>query len=617
MPLVSYAVARCTGRGHYQPSTPQLTVLLAKYNGPNGSWNAQPARRKGSWMHRLACVALGSVVMATGARGQRVTGPWEDGSIAPRGVLRIGITPRFEQWKERFDANGDRQSLGSLLSGEIGAGFPFVGALTTNLATLIGNAGLPLSFGPLQTRLDVTQVRTDIALDYGLTPRLGLQALIPYVKNRVHVLAGIGESGTLGFNPGVALPGAQQRNESVVTTIATASTTLASELARCLGVTDASCAAINADRAGATVLVQQAGAVSAALASIYGTTTVAGSRYAPVAGSVLQTAVVNRLTALNTQFRAFLGAPPAGEWISGAPVAGPPIGAADLDALLGDSAGALARPLGDYEHSHVGDIEVGAKFLLFDTFGPVGVSPLPRAGALRLAVAGIYRLGTGQLDLPGDFTDVGTGDRQADLEVRGYGDLAVGPRFWISSVLRFGLQQPDRLLRRIPGSATDLFPEAAREVEVNRNLGDVMELEVAPRYVPNDEFSIAGLYRYRTKGADSYSGTFAVTSADSTPMTLDASILNAGTSQTEQVLGFSVTYSTVRGYARGTSKWPLEVWYLHSTVLSGTSVPKIQINGIGLRIYRPGRSQSLKLPPTPAPTDASPRPPAARERGRG
>ena len=576
------------------------------------------AKRKGTWVRSL----LGAAALLGGAfspvRAQRVTGPWEDGSIAPRSVLRVGITPRFEQWKERFDANGDRRALGSTVSTEtLGAFLPFVSTIAGPLSVLTGVPAPPLSFGSLSTRLDVTQTRTEIAIDYGLTPRLGIQALIPYVKNRVHVLASMGDGGigaTLGFNPGRTIAGAQQQNEIVVTTIATAATTLTSELTRCMGSTDASCAAINANRSGAMALVQRADAVSAALASVYGTTTVPGARYAPVAGSILQTAVDGTLTALNTQFRAFLGAPMTGEWITGRPAAGPPIGAAGLDALLGDSAGALARPLGDYEHSHVGDIEVGAKFLLIDTFGPVAVSPLPRAGSLRLAVAGIYRLGTGQLDLPGDFSDVGTGDRQADLEVRGYGDLAVGSRFWISSVLRFGLQQPDRIRRRIPGGTADLFPEAAREVEVDRNLGDVMELELAPRYVPNDEFSIAGFYRYRNKGADSYSGTFNVTSVDSTPLTLDASILNTGTSQTEQVLGFSVTYSTVRGYARGTSKWPLEVWYLHSTVMSGTSVPRLQMNGIGLRIYRPGRSGSLKLPPAPPRTDAIPRPPAARER---
>ena len=559
----------------------------------------QSAKHIRSWVHSLIAAGTLLGIAAAPGRAQRVTGPWEDGSIAPRGVLRIGVTPRFEQWKERFDADGERSPLGSLLS-EIGASFPFVNVLASDLATVTGNASVPLTFGSLQTRLDVTQIRTDIAFDYGLTPRLGLQALIPYVKNRVHVLANPAGDGTLGFNPSVEFPAAQQQNELLVGTITTAATTLTSELARCMGSSDATCAAINADRAGATALVQQAEGVSTALASVYGTSTVAGARYTPVAGSALQAAVINRLMTLNTQFRGFLGAPSSGEWITGTPASGPPLAAAGLVALLGDSAGALARPLGDYEHSHVGDIEVGAKFLILDTFGPVAVSPLPRAGALRLAVAGIYRLGTGQLDLPNDFTDVGTGDRQADLELRGFGDLAVGPRFWVSSVLRIGLQQPDRILRRIPGSSSDIFPEAAREVEVERNLGDVMEFEVAPRYVPNDEFSISGFYRYRNKGSDSYRGTFNVTSADSTPLTLDASILNAGTAQKEQVLGFSVTYSTVRGYARGTSKWPLEVWYMHTAVMSGTSVPRMQMNGIGLRFYRTGRSGALKLPASPA-----------------
>jgi hypothetical protein len=306
--------------------------------------------------------------------------------------------------------------------------------------------------------------------------------------------------------------------------------------------------------------------------------------------------VDGRLTALSTQFRTFLGAPTSGEWITGRPVGAAPIGAAGLAALLGDSLGALARPLGDYEHSHVGDIEVGAKFLLVNTFGPVATAPLPKRGALRVAVAGVYRLGTAQLDLPEDFTDVGTGDRQVDMELRGFGDVAIGPRFWISSVLRFGIQRPDKIIRRIPASATDLFPEAARQVEVDRDLGDVMELEVAPRYVPNDEFSIAGLYRYRSKAADSYSGTSTVMSADSTPLTLDASVLNTGTTQKEHMLGFSVTYSTVRAYARGTAKWPLEVSYLHTEVRGGEGVPRLQMNGIGLRIYRPGRGNPLKVP---------------------
>ena len=571
---------------------------LPKYNGAIESLEAQSATSKALWFCFLLCLSAVAPLHA-----QRVTGPWEDGSIAPRGVLRIGITPRWEQWKDVFDASGERKPLGSRVSTDnLGSGFPFLPALATNLALLTGTASPALTFGSLQTLVDVTQVRTDISLDYGVTRRLGVQVLVPYVKNRVHVLPFLADNGggaTLGFNPAVALPGAQQQNELLIGTITTAGSTLTSELARCAGSADASCNAINADRAGATALVQQAEAVSAALAGVYGTPTIQGARYAPLSGSPLQNAVLTRLTTLNAQFRTFLGAPTAGEWITGTPVGAAPMGAAGLAALLGDSAGALARPLGDYEHSHVGDIEVGAKFLLTDTFGPVGISPLPRPGAVRLAVAGIYRLGTAQLDLPGDFTDVGTGDRQVDLELRGYGDLAVGPRFWVSSVFRFGIQSPDRIVRRIPDSPADLFPEAAREVEVDRDLGDVMELEVAPRFVPNDEFSIGGLYRFRSKGADAYDGIINVNSADGRPLALDASVLNDGTKQTEHVLGFSVTYSTLNAYSRGRAKWPVEISYLHTAVMRGTGVPRMQMNGIGFRFYRPTRGNVLRVPVTP------------------
>lgn len=531
-------------------------------------------------------------MLAPGAlAAQRVGGPWDDGSIAPRGVLRVGISPRFGQWKERYSASGAREPLGRVLSADsLGISFPFVAGLTAPLAVASGLPAPPLSLGKLSTRLDVTEVQTHISLDYGLTSRVGLQALIPYVKNRVHVRAVVNEGGigaTLGFNPAYTFSGARQQNELVVTSIGTAASTLSGELTRCAGSADPACAAINADRTGAQSLVQLAGDMASAIASVYGTSAATGGLYAPSAGGTLQAAVDARLTSLSTQFRAFLGAPVSGEWIGSRPVPAAPFAAADLDELLGgEVSGVRGLPLADYEHSHVGDIEVGAKVLLADTFGPVGAAPLPRAGALRLGVAGVYRLPTGQLDLPDHFADVGAGDAQADLELRGHADLALGPRFWVSSIVRLAIQRPDRLVRRIPGGATDVFPEAARQVEVGRDLGDVMELEVAPRYVPNNEFALSAWYRYRSKGLDSYDGTFQVTSADGRPLTLDASTLAIGSAQKEHALGFAITYSTVHAHSRGSAKWPLEVAYLHTAVFRGEGVPRVQMNGISLRLYR-------------------------------
>jgi hypothetical protein len=565
-------------------------VPLPKYNG---STTHLPRRQHFS-PGLLPGIAVALLVLAAPSAGaQRVLGPWEDGTIAPRGRLRAGIALRFEQWKERFSRiDGSREALGAELTlDSLGASvFPFMAGLSPALTTLTGNPTPPLSLGSLRTNVDVTQATTPISLEYGVTSKLGLQVVIPYVKNRVHVLANVnpnGLGGTLGLNPAQAIAGARQQNGLVTTALGTAASTLTSELTRCSGLSDPSCAAINADRPGATALVQLASQVSDALAAVYGNQTVTGGLYAPVAGSGLHTAVNTRLTTLNTLFQTFLGAAPSGEWIGDRPVAAVPLAAAGLRALLGEPAvGIAAHPLGDYEHSHVGDIEVGAKFLLVDTFGPSATAELPRAGALRLAVAGVYRLGTGQLDLPYDFTDIGTGDRQADIELRGYADLALGPRFWTSAIVRLTLQQPDRLVRRITDDFRQPFPELVRELEVARDMGDALEFEVAPRYVPNDEFALSGLYRYRSKGADTYSGTYHVSSIDGTPLSLDASTLGIASEQKEHLLGFAVTYSTVRANNRRSAKWPLELWYMHTQVLSGRGVPRMQVNGIGIRIYR-------------------------------
>ena len=572
---------------------------LPKYNGPLTHTARDSRLAHGQVWHIVVALLL---TMAREATAQRATGPWEDGSIAPQGVLRLGVNPRFEHWKERqARVTGTREPLGTDFTRDsLGPSFfPFIAGLSPALTTLTGLPAPPLSLGTLQTILDVTQVTTHITLDYGITSRIGLQALVPYVKNRVHVSAITNEGGvgaTLGFNPARSFQGARQQNELVVTTLGTAASSLASELARCQGSADPACTAINADRAGAAALVQQASDVSAAVAAVYGTPTVAGGLYAPVAGAALHNAVDAQLSNINARFRTFLGTPTSGEWVAARPVPAAPMAAADFSTLLSDPAhGVSAHPLGDYEHSHLGDIEVGAKFLLLDTFGsPGATAPLPRAGALRLAAAGIYRLPTGQLDLPYDFTDIGTGDRQADLELRGYVDVALGSRFWMSGIARFAIQRPDRLVRRITDRPGDPFPELAREQEVGRDLGDVLELEISPRYVPNNEFAISALYRYRTKGADTWTGTFQTSSADGTPLSLDAGTLGIDTEQSEQLFGFAVTYSTVRGYSRRAARWPLEISYMHTQVRGGEGVGMQQMNGIALRFYRPVRGNVLR-----------------------
>ena len=155
----------------------------------------------------LTIAAVLFTAVATDATAQRATGPWEDGSIAPSGVLRIGINPRFANWNERHSRNnGTREPLGTDFTRDsLGPSFlPFIAGLGPPLRTLTGLASPPLSLGMLQTQLNVTEVQTHITIDYGLNTRLGLQALVPYVKNRVYVSA-IPNQGavgaTLAFTP--------------------------------------------------------------------------------------------------------------------------------------------------------------------------------------------------------------------------------------------------------------------------------------------------------------------------------------------------------------------------------------------------------------------------------
>ncbi len=47
-----------------------------------------------------------------------------------------------------------------------------------------------------------------------------------------------------------------------------------------------------------------------------------------------------------------------------------------------------------------------------------------------------------------------------------------------------------------------------------------------------------------------------------------------------------MTYSTVRANGLRRARWPLEISYIHTQVLSGSGIPRVQMNGIGMRIYR-------------------------------
>jgi len=548
----------------------------------------------------LACALITLAGLARPALAQRALGATDDATVVPRGMLRLAIVPTWARANERFGdglrgrALGTPERLGvdyhldSLGPAHLETLAPVVPALQV----LAGKTALPVSLGRLRVDFDASTVTTPITLEFGLTRRFTLGVLVPYVKTRNEVSLNPNpgrDEGTMGINPARMLPGARLQNKAAYDQINDAVQQLNARLTACQGSTAPECSAVNADRARATQLATAGAAVSGALAQVFGTTEGQGSPLAPVGGSTLYTDISSRLATLSTDFAAFLGAPSSRtDWVLARPVGAPLMGLTDFNSILNaEMFGIGAAPLETVERSHIGDIEVGGKFLLYDG---LGVGPPQRVDyngiRFRLAVGGAYRPGTAQLESADDFADIGSGDGSTDIEGRVFADVLFGRRMWASFVGRYGVQQADEQYLRVRDTPSDPFPALYRRQFVGRDLGDYFVGEVSPRVGLSESLVLGATYSYARKGKDAYTGDFPATNLSGEAITLDASTLDAGTERVEQRLIGSITFSTMAAWYRGRSRLPLEVSYSFGQSLAGSGgAMKAFSQALGLRVY--------------------------------
>lgn len=558
----------------------------------------------------LVCTCAPFVALSA----QRARGPGDDATVLRRGELRVGIRTEWGFSDQRYardgsPSTGKPEPLGADFTRPLDATvFEQLTAIQAALTSLLGSPAPALSAGALRTTMDLGVFTTPFTLDLGLTNRLMLAAVIPYVKNRNDITVYANSppgSANVGVNPSLGSAQAQALNGLVVAQLTTAANTLNSELTRCAQSTDASCTAINANRAGAQALATQATTTATAIGALWGTTTVKGSLFVPLGNSPLDGAVGQSLGAIAAQLQTFLGAPPTGiTWVDARPIAATMMAFNAFQAALADSSvGIVGVPLESVERSHLGDVAVGAKFLLLDTTRPVhGVTEGDEHPGIRVAASGLYRFATAQREFPDNFADFGTGDRQPDIEMAGYVDAVLSKRLWVSAIGRYALQQQDELTLRIPAANGDPFPALYRQQNVQRNLGDVMMLDVTPRYSPSDVLTIAASYRWWHKGADAYRGSFTVTDLTGASQTIDASILNQASDQSEQRVGAAVSYSTLSAWQRRRARWPVEVMVGRWQTIGGSNgVLKTTATTFGLRYYTRLFGAPLRPPPPPAP----------------
>ena len=545
-------------------------------------------RRRAPWYALTAAALLWA---ATPAGAQRVLGVGDDALVLPRGVFRLRVLSQWATFNQRYGCDTPGRECGALepLAVDFNLDtvgltqFPNLAPVQAGFRSLTGIPDLNVSLGRTVVNADVSVIATPIVLDFGITDRFSMAINLPYVRTRNNIFFDVnpaGREGNVGFNPARAVEAFRLRNDSIVTQLNGAAALVEASLG---GSTF--CAANPADSRCA--LINSVRAFAGGIAQLYGTVEGAGSPFVPVAGTAAQLAIEARIAA----FKSLLGAAGAGIVTTGPAASFNRLGISDAQRILTDAAfGLSAAPLQTIEHSHIGDIEIGAKFKLLDSFGDDQNARFSPSGFnYRTAVTGLLRLGTGQNELPTNFVDVGTGNGQNDFEFRSATDLLFGKYFWTSLIGRYVYQQKDNQFQRITDRPERALAPLYREQKVERKLGNFIELEAYPRVVFNDYFAVSGHYYYRNKQEDSYTGQFTIPGSVTGfgDLQLNANTLNLETEQTEHRLGGGVSFSTLAAFNRGRAPLPLEITYFHyqTTKGNGGNVPKVFVDQLQLRVY--------------------------------
>jgi hypothetical protein len=371
------------------------------------------------------------------------------------------------------------------------------------------------------------------------------------------------------------------------TQFTTAANTLEGSIAACQAnpAASPSCPTLLANQASAQSLIASSRAFAGGVNQIYST-----SPFIPIVGTDAQLAIEARVAAFKALYGSFLGA--GNPITTNGPFASQSrLSVRDAQRILSEPAfGIAAAPLESVHRSHIGDIDLGAKFSVFDTFnGSTEARMSPKGLNFRTAVGGMLRLPTGQIESADNFIDLGTGRGAVAIEGRWFTDVLVGSRFWESFVIRFNKPFADDETMRIIDLPNEELAPLYRRQTVHRQLGSAFEFETAPRIVLNDFFAVSAWYMYRHKQQDHYTGTFTIPAATTgfADITLDASTLDLETEQKEHRFGGGISFSNLFSFEQGKAKIPFEVTYLHwqTTKGEGGNQPKFFTDQIQMRLY--------------------------------
>ncbi|HXL86079.1 MAG TPA: hypothetical protein VN927_02675, partial [Gemmatimonadaceae bacterium] len=470
--------------------------------------------------------------------------------------------------------------------------FPNLASLQLGIQQLIGNPSWYATLGNSQLDLRDRVSAFPFVFEAGLSKRLSLSIQVPYVVTQSMSFFNVnttGVQGNLGFNPAFASSAAVTQNATMLSQFTADSTSLKNAMDNCAANPAASgCAQLNAPstNAAAQALIRDAQSFARGVNSIY-----SASQFVPIVGTDAQLTLEARVAAFKAAYANFAAYGVAPITTTGPFASQNRLTVSDAQRILSDTAfGIVADPLAATSHRHIGDIDIGGKLSVYDSFGGAAEARMsPHGLNFRTAVGGILRIPTGQIESPNNFIDVGTGRGAKAVEGRWFGDLLVGHYFWQSFIVRYNKPFADDQEMRITDLPNLVLAPLYRRQTVHRQLGAAFEFETSPRIVLNDFFSISGQYVYRHKAQDHYTGTFTVPAVVTgfADVKLDASTLDLETETWEHRAGGGVSFSNLYAFEKGQAKVPFEVTYLHWQTMRGSGGNQLKFftDQIQLRIY--------------------------------
>ncbi len=543
----------------------------------------------------LAAPAL--ALLARSARAQSGLSHLDDATMVPKGEFRLQTIAAWSRFNARFaPAGSDSPTI------PLGAEFSFDSLGIAQLPALTGTqngiqtlSGSPfrLSLGAMQSAIDARVVVMPISLEYGLFHRLTIGAMLPMVRTRMSIMLRanpLGTEGNVGVNPASVNAASLAADSSVVAQMTQAAAALQSTLQGCQAdsTSNPNCGQILARQTDVTALLQNSAQFTTTFSAVYGANSQdRGGPLVPVAGSAADALIQARVAAYDSSFQAFLSTAPRVTAVPAA--AGGVVGTADLANVLHNPAIAGFDSLSSTVRIGPGDLELSARYLLFDGFSDstvgdstVGAPPAGLHG--RATLTGVLRLPTGQLATASNPLDIATG----------HGASAAGARlaFYSQWGTRVGLSAAGSYMQSFGKTKSGAYPSAygAPFPPTTADVypytpGAVAAFEVAPRFMLTRLLGVNAMYDFRHVAANDYGSlTSASGGLPVTPMAmLDGVATAPGTLQSA---GFGFTFSTVTEYDRGRAVIPIDVTFTHLEALSGAArMPKAYRDQIQFRFY--------------------------------